>query len=523
MTATKASRRTTAHRLPSRDELTAERCRRSLHFFVRQAWPLVEPGVEFVDNWHIGVICEHLEAVSRGELRKLLINIPPRSSKSLLVAVLWPAWEWLTRPEGQWLSVTYAQTLTIRDSMRCRRLVQTAGGAHEGTLPQRVGYAGLVRLLGDDWQLVGDQNAKGRFENSRAGYRLATSVGGFATGEGGDRVVLDDLHAAQQAQSDVERTRTIEWYDSTIPTRLNDASTSAQVAVMQRLHERDITGHLLERGGWEHLCLPATFEPNHPYLSAHDLRTTPGETLDEVRLPEWRLADLRRDLGTYGYAGQMDQLPSPRGGGVIQSTWWRSYATAPTVYSSALISWDLSFGSGASSGSWNVGQVWGVVGPDAYLLDEVRDRWAFPAMLDAIRALALKWPSARPILVENKAAGAPAIATLRREIAGINAVDPVQDKVARVESITPFIRSGNAYLPEWALGDPVKRDGEWVGEQAAFPKGAADDRVDAMSQALSRIYLQGGAAQGVVVPAKTNGQGKHAPRLSIADIRNRAM
>ena len=508
MSVPRAAARVT-RRLPTRDELLAERCRRSLHLFVAQAWPLVEPGVPFVDGWHIEVICEHLEAVSRGEITRLLINQPPRTSKSSLVAVFWPAWEWLTRPQGKWLSITYSHPLTIRDSMRCRRLVQTQGGALEGTLPQRVGYVGLRRLLGASWVLTGDQNAKGRFDNSEAGYRIASAVHGSATGEGGDRIVCDDPHAAEAAQSDVERQRTIDWFDTTIPTRLN-TPTSAQVIVGQRLHEEDLTGHLLEQGGWEHLCLPGVYEPDHKYLSPADRRTTPGETLDPVRLPLWRLEDLRKTLRAYGFAGQIQQLPAPAEGGILKKHWWRSYSTPPAVLSSALTSWDLTFGAEESKrrgkkgkkegGSWNVGQVWGNVGPDVYLLDEVRDRWDFVDFLDAMRAFAAKWPQARPILIENKAAGAPAIATLRREIPGLIAIDPVKDKVARAESVAPFIEGGNVYLPEWALGHPVKRDGEWVTEQSSFPTGAANDRVDAMSQALSRIYLRDSAAQGATAP-----------------------
>jgi hypothetical protein len=258
--------------LPTRDELRAERVRRSLGAFVRAAWPILEPGTPFIGNWHIDAICAHLEAITRGELRRLIVNIPPRHMKSLAVTVFWPCWEWLRRPETRWLCASYAQALSTRDSLKCRRLISHPGtrdsrvSASERTLVQRVGYLGLVELLAEmrgeePWQLTGDQSTKQRFENSRTGYRIATSVDGVATGEGGDRVVCDDPHKADEAQSEVTRESVLLWWDQTMSTRLNQPSSGAKVIVMQRLHEADLTGHLIERGGYEHLCLPAVPAP----------------------------------------------------------------------------------------------------------------------------------------------------------------------------------------------------------------------------------------------------------------------
>jgi hypothetical protein len=177
----------------SLDEVEAELCRKCLGEFVAQAWPVVEPGCPYVPNWHIQAIVAHLEAVSRGEIQRLIINIPPRHMKSLAVAVFWPCWVWLTCPATRFLYASYSQQLSNRDSMRCRRLIESRGrrtsvrdGETEGTLLERVGYQGLLALLEDEpWRLAGDQNAKQRFENTQSGYRIATSVGGTATGEGG--------------------------------------------------------------------------------------------------------------------------------------------------------------------------------------------------------------------------------------------------------------------------------------------------------------------------------------------------
>ena len=251
---------------PSRSELRAERCRRSLVAFMGEAWSIVEPGTRFVPNWHIEAIAEYLEAASRGEIRRLIINIPPRHMKTLQVSVFWPAWSWLAHPERRFLYASYSGMLSSSHSLNCRRLIRSRGiearpGADVGELGllERIGYVGLLELIfgAEAWTLCGDQNRKRRFSNTRTGFRLATSVGGSVTGEGGDVLVLDDPHQPEEAQSDALRERVLNWHDSTWTTRVNDAATGVQILVMQRLHERDLTGHLLERGGYEHLCLPA--------------------------------------------------------------------------------------------------------------------------------------------------------------------------------------------------------------------------------------------------------------------------
>src|SRR5262245_24549058 len=227
------------------NEIDREFASRSLCEFVRQAWIVVEPATPFVTGWHIDAVIEHLEAVSKGQIRSLLINIPPRHMKSLLVSVFWPAWEWIRWPERRWLYSSYAATLSIRDSVKCRRLIESPW---------------YQQNWGNVFALTSDQNTKGRFDNDRSGYRLSTSVGGAATGEGGDRIVCDDPHNVQEAESDSIRKATLDWWDVVMSTRVNDPKTSAKVVVMQRCHQQDLAGHLIEQGGWEHLVLPAEYE-----------------------------------------------------------------------------------------------------------------------------------------------------------------------------------------------------------------------------------------------------------------------
>src|SRR5580700_8988180 len=207
------------------DEIDSELAARGLGEFVRQAWHVVEPSTPFVPGWHIDAIIEHLEAVSRGQIRNLLINVPPRHMKSLLVSVFWPCWEWITWPERRWLFSSYAASLSTRDSVKCRRLIESPW---------------YQARWADRFALTTDQNTKGRFDNNRSGYRLSTSVGGAVTGEGGDRIVCDDPHNVQDAESDSIRTATLEWWDVAMSTRQNDPKTTAMVIVMQRCHQRDL-------------------------------------------------------------------------------------------------------------------------------------------------------------------------------------------------------------------------------------------------------------------------------------------
>src|SRR5215211_3060273 len=239
---------------------------RSLKEFVVQAWHVVEPNTPFVDGWHLDAICDHLEACVRGEVRNLVINIPPRCMKSLLVGVFFPAWVWTTQPWKRFLYSSYGQHLAIRDSLKCRRLI---------TSPWYQDRWGAV------FQLTGDQNAKIRFDTDQTGYRIATSVGGIGTGEGGDFVITDDPNNALEAESDLIRQSTNDWWDGTMSTRGNDPKTVVRIIVQQRLHEEDLTGHVLEQGGYDHLCLPMEYEGERSSLSTgwRDPRRKPGELL----------------------------------------------------------------------------------------------------------------------------------------------------------------------------------------------------------------------------------------------------
>ena len=455
----------------SLEDIRAARARSSFRSYIEQAWAVVEPAVPYVHGWHIDAICEHLEAVSRGRIRNLLINMPPRHMKSLCVSVFWPTWRWIDHPETRWLFASYAEALAVRDALKSRRIIQSPW---------------YQARWSDRFQLAGDQNIKSRYENDKTGYRLVTSVGGSATGEGGDFVIVDDPHNVNEALSDARRESALIWWDQVMSTRLNDPKTGAKVIVMQRVHENDLAGHVLAQGGYEHLRLPTEYEPKRMVETSigwRDPRTEPGELLWPERFGPDEVADAKIRLGGYGYAAQHQQEPSPAGGGMLNRSWWRYCKELPGSFDEIIQSWDMTF-KDSSGTDFVVGQVWGRRQADKYLLDQVRDRMDFPTTVAAVKALTAKWPKAYAKLVEDKANGPAVISTLKREIAGLIAVEPQGSKVARVAAVSPQIESGNVYLPEPSIAPWI---GDFVEECSKFPVGAHDDQVDAMSQALLRL------------------------------------
>lgn len=339
------------HPLPTNShEVGTELCERTLRDFVERAWPVIEPGTTFIKGWHLDAIADHLQAVTHGQIRQLLINIPPRHMKSLAVCVFWPAWEWTMNPHCRWLFASYAQSLSTRDSVRCRRLIESDW---------------YRSRWGEVFSLTSDQNQKMRYDTSRGGCRIATSVGGAATGEGGDRVVVDDPHNVVDRESDCIRRSTLQWWDEVMSTRLNDPKTGARVIVMQRIHEKDLSRHVLDQGGYVHLCLPAEFESSRRCATSlpwADPRETEGDLLWPERITESEISDFKLRLGPAGYASQFQQRPAPAGGNRFRQEWFRYFTILETT-------------SGASHGSGSATPPVGpcedrASGPDAFLLDD---------------------------------------------------------------------------------------------------------------------------------------------------------
>lgn len=469
----------------------------SLYEFVKQAWSTVEPGVPFIPSWHIEEICEHLEAVTAGEIRKLLVNIPPRHSKSTIVSVMWPMWEWLTEPNHKFLCASYSGTLSIRDNLKARRLVQSPW------YQERWGHM---------FKLAGDQNAKQRFENDKTGYRLATSVGGTATGEGGSRLILDDPHSAQEAQSDVMRESALEWFDVVWSTRLNDPKKDAMVTIMQRLHEKDISGHILEDiGGWEHLMIPAEWDGvrRKTSLGPYDPRQKIGELICPERFGEKEITELKQLLGTYGTAGQLQQDPQPSEGGILKVKHFQLWPSKDALpqFEYILQSYDCAF-TEKTSGDPTACTVWAIFTyqnqRQAMLIDAWDEHLSYPDLrARAIRDWGTEYggtsvkdglrKARRPdrILVEAKASGQSLLQDLRlAKVPAVGYNPGMADKVSRAHQASPILELGLLWVPESAKnpGQPVSWAQPFIKQVGKFPVAEHDDYVDTFTQAV--IFLK---------------------------------
>lgn len=498
-----AAARELEHQYATEEQLAERRAEiqaGGLRRFVRQAWLILEPRSSFVPNWHIDAICEHLELAFAGEIRRLLINIQPRVAKSTLVSVCAPAWRWTTNPETRFLTASHGRDLALRDAVKSRDLIASAW------------YQGN---WGDVFRLASDQNEKSRYSNNRTGYRLATSVGSGVTGEGGDVLLLDDPNHADDAFSAAARERAKNWYGGTWATRLNDQKTGIKIVIQQRIHEADVTGHILETEGrvedggeWVHLCLPAEYEPAHPFVCPREItlpsgrkapgdpRVEPGELLWPDHLPAVDLERLKR--GMVGAAGQLQQRPAPAEGAILKRHWWRFYEPERWPAVTGTVSyWDTTWKAKTTS-DFVVGVIVGLAGANRYVLRRYRGRWPLVEAAEQIRA-SRAWLEERmprlghTIYVEATANGPEIVAALRDTVPGIAAARVERDKVARAFAVTPSMEAGQVFLPGRANADGTGPDPsspawvlELVDECAAFPNAAHDDQVDAITGALIR-------------------------------------
>lgn len=462
--------------LTKTDLLAVERelCSRSLAHFIRRAWPQIIPD-QLQYNWHIDAVAEHLEAVARGEITRLLINVPPGTSKSTITAVMFPAWLWgpKSQPWHRYIGAAHEQNLAVRDNRLTRELV---------TSPW---YQALWPI-----KMAKDQDEKLYFENEHRGFRQACAVASM-TGRRGHTIVWDDPLNPEKAFSDLHRETALRIFKETLPTRLNNPSTSAIIVVMQRLHEMDPSGYILANDlGYEHLCIPMEFEPgrNKPTsIGWKDPRTKDGELLDPVRFPPSVLETLRTEMGSYGYAGQMQQRPSPRGGGLFKSDWWQFYDIAPEI------EWRSIYADTAQktkeSSDYSVFQCWGrSTAGKAVLLDQIRGKWEAPELLVQGRAFWLKHKAIegqgtlRALKVEDKVSGTGLIQTLKREGIPVLGIQRGTDKLTRALDASPMVESGNVVLPRNA---PWLSD--FLAEMEAFPNGAHDDQCDPLMDAVVDI------------------------------------
>lgn len=388
--------------------------------------------------------------------------MPPRHVKSTMCSRTFPAW-YLARFAGRRLILAaYEAEFAAMWGGRARALIERTG-------PQVFGVA-----------LSSHSTARHAWALTNGSEMYTCGVGGPLTGRGADILVIDDpVKNAQEALSSTYRERTYDWYVSTAYTRLEHGG--AIVLIMTRWHEDDLAGRILsgpEASEWRVLRLPALAEDADP------LGRKPGEPLWPERFGEKELARIRAQLGSYWWSALYQQRPTPPEGSVFKRDWWRYWRALPERADEFAQTWDMAF-KRTEDGSYVVGQVWARRGAAMYLLDQVRDRMDFPAMLDAVRAMSAKWPQATLKLVEAAASGPAVISVLTSEIPGIVAVRPEGSKEARAAAIAPVIEAGNVHLPDPAMsGYAWVRD--FIEEWAAFPRGEHDDQVDAGVQLLRR-------------------------------------
>jgi predicted phage terminase large subunit-like protein len=469
--------------------------RRGFPEFVRRAWPQVDTS-PLSWNWHIEAIAEHLEAVRLRQIRDLVINIPPGCSKSLLVSVLWPAYVWTLDPAHRWITASYDQDLALRDSRKHRTLVESDWyrARWDVELPKDRSSSTAVSL----------------WFNTRGGMRNAVTVRGAVTGKHGDTAVIDDPidTTGASAASGKELDEVIRWWRETMPMRFRSPTTSTRVLVMQRLHEKDLSAEM-KRLGATILCLPMRYESKHPNVwkgnpaapegsrrRTGDPRTVEGELLHSERYPEEVVRRLEIVLGTQGTASQLQQRPAPAEGGVFKEAWFQFWTELPPggVF---WISVDCAFKE-TNTSSYVVFQVWYLLGPNFYLVDQVRDRMDFTRTLSTFKSVVGQYPRAFRKLVEAKANGPAVMNVLKAEVPGLEAIEPEGGKEARANAVQPLVESRNVFVPhpENARYSTVNKDDGRVGapwvrtvffpEVTVFPNAAQNDQVDTMTQLLNR-------------------------------------
>lgn len=492
-----------------------EDAEKSLRDFVKLAWHVVEPSEKLVWTWTMDAIVDHLEAVTAGDIRKLLINVPPGFSKSMLVNVLWPAWEWIRRPDLRYISWAYNQTLTIRDNRRCRHVI-------ESDLYQS--------MWGDRFQLAGDQNAKVRFDTDKMGFRIATSVGGMGTGERGHRNIIDDPHSVQGAESEAEREGALDWFANTLPTRTINGATSAFIGIMQRTNEADVSGHILTHAlGWDHLLIEMRYEgADHSVRKAFSLPATTaigwkdprpdiiqavddyavanGETVwtqvarhmamlaSPERFPEHVILELEKQMesfgGIYAVAGQLQQAPVSKSGGMFDKAWFTKIiplSELPQTNAKPARAWDFA-GSTKKTSPYTASARGFLHAGAVYITDITCDRWEAADLENRVvdqaefdgRFVEQDWPQ------DPGQAGKAQVASMAKRLHGyvVHSSPETGEKSVRAAPFAAQAKRGNVVLVEGAWNAGA------VSELALFPRGKFKDRVDAISRLYARLVGQ---------------------------------
>ena len=441
--------------------------RDDLSSFIQRVFATVDPGSTYHHNWHIDAIAHQLERVERGEITRLIITMPPRSLKSIAASVAFPAWLLGRDPRKRVLAVSYAEGLSDKLALDCLKVLDAPW--YKACFPAT--------------RIARSRTARSDFETSLGGGRFSTSVGGTITGRGGDIILIDDPHKPEDMGSEAKRTTVLDWYRSTLLSRLNDPKNGPIVLIQQRVHEADLAGMLLEQGGWEHLDLQAIAEDPVEIALTQErcIRREVGDLLHAERLPR-DLLDRRRDeLGSYVFAAQYQQRPAPLEGGLVKWGWFKTYDRAPDKQPRDKIvqSWDTA-SKAAEANDYSVCTTWQVRGNDAWLLHVYRAKLEFPALRRRIEEDGRR-VRASLILIEEAGSGIHLIQDLKQNTGlKVKGIVPKDDKATRLLAVTPMIEGGRIAIPQ---------DAPWLAEfrreLMLFPNGKHDDQVDSLSQFLN--------------------------------------
>lgn len=485
--------------------LEKKRCEQSFAHFVKASWSLVEPETDLLWNWHVDTICEYLQATYDRRILRLIINVPPGSLKSILVSVMFPAWVWAKDPAERFLGITNEEGLATRDAVRSKNIV-------------------MSEWYQKNWpiELKRDVNQKTLYENEDTGFRQAIGITANITGKRGTFQLIDDPHDATGAQSELKRQAVIDTYDQKLSTRLNNQETDRIILIMQRLHHLDLTGHMLKKKNtkWVHLVIPmeydaaVTFDPvkdlgDPRYARLADPRKKQGELFFKELFSEHTVKVLKEDMGEFVSAGQLQQQPSPKGGGILKSKWfkvWPDYKKVSLPNNKVLkkknpfplcshifFSYDTAYSEeGLKDNSFSAISQWGVFFNVATQRDNILllSTWAGQVDYPVLRRKAMhneKKYKPDCHLIEKKASGQSLVQDLREARIPFRTYNPDRDKVARAYSVQSMLERGMVWIPDrkWAH--------KFVGYLATFPTGEpiSNDYTDTFTQAM--IYLRSGS------------------------------
>jgi predicted phage terminase large subunit-like protein len=438
--------------------------RRHLVAFNEKVFRTLDPGTCYEHNWHLDHLCWQLTRVARGEVRRLILNVPPRSMKSITVSIGFTAWLLGHDPTKRIICASYADDLARKLSVDTRAVMESP----------------WYQELFPETRLTTKRPRNIELITTRRGSRYAAGMNGAILGRGADLIVIDDPIKAADALSQAERRRVNETFDSTLLTRLNDKRTGAIVIIMQRLHEDDLVGHVTAAGEWDVVSIPAIATEETAYRLSDDPEDAYLRRVGEVlhpREPREVLEAIRRAQGSLTFSAQYQQAPVPPQGNIVKREWLRYYSRRPAAFDVLMVSWDTA-STISETADFSVGTVWGAKGLDFYLRDLVRDRFEVPELRREVMRLARQW-RAHQTVIEDTGIGRAVAQDLRRSGEASVVLRPVRfDKEARFLAQSARFESGQVHVPEapWLA--------TWLNELLAFPNGRHDDQVDSTSQAL---------------------------------------